>query len=68
MCVASGGKLRNFIVKTTLDAEIAINFLRQNKIGKASFFSLDKIRDHNEEWKNFICPEWTIRIFDLLKI
>ena len=66
---AGGGGLDKIVVKTLRDGEIAVKFLRKNKIGKASFFALDKIPDFKRAINQGFKPPYKCkRIFDLLEI
>jgi chromosome segregation protein len=44
---ALGKKMQNVIVETTDDAKIAVDFLKRNKSGKATFLPLDVIKPHH---------------------
>ncbi|EGR34361.1 SMC4 structural maintenance of chromosomes 4, putative [Ichthyophthirius multifiliis] len=62
-------QLDNIIVERYEDAQIAVQFLRNEKIGKASFIALDKIEyNRNEMERQFQAPQGSLRLFDLINV
>lgn len=61
--------LDNIVVARIEDAVKGVEYLRNNKIGRATFISLDKMDNFiNYMNKPFTAPKGTIRLFDLIKI
>ena len=66
---AGGGGLNKIVVRNLRDGELAVKYLRKNKIGKASFYALDKIPDFGRAINQRFSPPYKCeRIFDLLEI
>lgn len=59
--------LDNIVVSRMDDAIKAVDFLRANKIGRATFISLEKSRENSRPTPNFQAPKGTFRLFDLIK-
>ncbi|UCG95407.1 MAG: AAA family ATPase [archaeon] len=49
--VAAGGRLRDIIVKSDMEAAECIEHLKSKRIGRATFLPLNKIRYHEEKHK-----------------
>lgn len=63
------GQLEYIVVNKLDDAQRAVEFLRINRIGKASFIALDKIDYLEPQMKKpFEAPPGSERLFDLIKI
>lgn len=64
----ASGALDNFVVETTEDAQAAVKYLRDKRLGLATFIILDKQRQYqaqvNEKVKT---PENAPRLVDLVK-
>ena len=62
--------LDHIVVKRYEDAQSAVDFLKQNKIGRASFIPVERME---EQWRNalnqrFEAPHHSLRLFDLITI
>ena len=69
ICSFAKSNLNKIVVNTLKNAQKAILFLKKNKIGKISFFILEKIQNYNQKInRNFLAPKLSKRIFDLLEI
>ena len=61
--------LDSIVVAKIEDAVKGVEYLRANKIGRATFISLDKMESwQNSMNKQFNAPKGTARLFDLIKI
>lgn len=55
------------VVDSVRDAEACVNYLRENKIGRATFIGLDKMIVYKaQRMKPFQCPQGAKRLFDLV--
>ncbi len=62
------GALNHIVVDTTRDGEEAVKFLRNNKLGVATFIILDKQESLIPQMeRRFQCPPNSERLFDLVK-
>lgn len=59
--------LENIVVSRIEDAVKAVEYLRANKVGRATFVSLEKSKE-NYRPGNFQAPRGTARLFDLVKM
>ena len=59
--------LENIVVSRIEDAVKAVEYLRTNKVGRATFISLEKSKE-NYRPGNFQAPRGTARLFDLVKM
>lgn len=66
---AGAGGLNKIVVQTLHQAEQAIQFLKENKIGRAGFFALEKIRSYEQEMaQTFEIPPGAFRVIDVLEL
>eukprot|EP01094_Clydonella_sp_ATCC50884_P020685 TRINITY_DN4347_c0_g2_i1.p1 TRINITY_DN4347_c0_g2~~TRINITY_DN4347_c0_g2_i1.p1 ORF type:complete len:1334 (+),score=421.86 TRINITY_DN4347_c0_g2_i1:39-4004(+) len=62
------GALDNIVVDTESDAKICVQFLKEKKLGRATFIMLDKISSFQAHMhKPFSAPKGSRRLFDLVK-
>ena len=64
---ACAGPLNNIVANDTATAEKAVEFLKKNNVGRATFIMLDKLEYLRDGMKPIETPEGAPRLFDLVK-
>lgn len=62
------GALNNIVVDTTSNAEKCVQYLRENKLGTATFLIMEQLKNiQNDMSREFKAPSSSQRLFDLVK-